>query len=150
MPSLVAPLAMKAATNGSCCRHPEESATRVEVRRSSPGPPARTGDTFGPEGAHPRLRTVLPRSGSRSYRPCPVAPRSDGAHTPLPSFQRALLPLSWCVHPNNTLERLRDELFVDVHFYVAHACPRRIAASRGNPRPRAAPPPSAYRSPTFS
>jgi hypothetical protein len=112
--------------SSSCFRHPEESATRVEGKRSPPGPPARTADSVGPESTRPRLRTLPPRSGSRSYRPCPAAPRSEGAHTPLPSFRRALLPVSWCVHPNNALERLRGDLFVGVHLYVAHPCPRRI------------------------
>jgi hypothetical protein len=74
---------------GSYFRDPEESATRVEGRRSPPGPSARTTDSVGLQSARPRLRTLLPRSGPRSYRPCPAAPRSDGAHTPLPSFRRA-------------------------------------------------------------
>jgi hypothetical protein len=98
-------------------RDPEESATRVEGRRSPPGPSARTTDSVDLQSARPRLRTLLPRSGPRSYRPCPAAPRSDGAHTPLPSFRRALLPISWCVNPHNALERLRGELLLGGHLH---------------------------------
>src|SRR5918993_1168234 len=103
---------MSSSIPSSCFRRSQESATKALGGISPPDPQARTADTVGPESARRRLRTLLPRSGLRSYRPCPAAPRSDGAHAPLPSFRRALLPISWCVHPHNALERLRGELLL--------------------------------------
>ena len=123
---------MSAPTACSCVRRPQQTATRAAGGNSPPHPPARTADTVGRESARRRLRTPPPRRGPRSYRPCPAAPRSDGAYTPLPSFRRALLLVSWCVHPHNALERLRYELFIGGHPY-AHPCLGRIGIEGESP-----------------
>src|SRR5215208_4190371 len=78
-----------------CFRDPEESATRVEGRRSPPAPPARTADSVDPESARPRLRTLLPRSDPPPCRAGPFAPLSCSGRSPSLACPRVHLAASW-------------------------------------------------------